>query len=200
MSSKKTSEVYRLFLEKGKGGFLVKNSSNRSERKLFEFCEKNFEEVSDFFENTGHQFVNGGDYFYLDVIGSSDAEPNAEYLKPRLEKLIRAITLFELIYSCRKDLDVDTIITSKEIASAAMDDMATKEKLGSIISLGRGKTLIEDIEKKVLNVLTRMGYLEKTDPYGGEYKVLSSYHHFQKMTRAIKNINAAREEEEDSYE
>lgn len=199
MASNETiAKVYNLFLQKGKGGFLTENSSSLAERKLFEFCVKNFEEMCDFFEKMGYELVDGGDYFYLNAkIKDKDLE---EYLKPRIDALIKAINIFRFIYTCKKDLDVDYIVTSKELASAVTDDMTAKEQLGVIMAMRQGKTLIEDIEGKALNVLVKMGYMDKPDQYGGGYKVLSSYRHFQKMASSIENLKVKRKEEEDEEE
>lgn len=153
----------KIFLYLKDGKFLSQNSPKKDERKLFEYVDRNFEDLKDIYEYVGVNLVLKNGYCYFSSLENKEL---------KLKIIYEILDILSFFHHFNPFFDVNLRFTLQEIHEKVIDDITLKVKLDKIKNLS-DDTLANSIKSLVLRFEKR-GFIACEDEYLQKYIVLDS--------------------------
>ena len=161
------NNTQRIYERLSRGEFLSVDSSDTTNRHLYEDIEENFDDYADFFKEIGLQLESGNGYFYFSRIGEGK-----QSIEQKLE------SSFTAGYQFRKSNLLEQISL----------DIELKEKAGHLYKkYGAGSYL--EIVNKLLLEMQSMGFAECISEQDETYKITSAFHYAEELINMIQIAN-----------
>ena len=156
----KTKKIYNILKE---GKFINNNSFDKSEQKLFNFIQENYDYLDNVFKHIGLNLILNKNYAYF----ATEDEDTIGKLK-NIIKLIKYIDFFKFV-----DFEVGYKFNISTIENKIVDDAILKEELNLLIKK-EDRSIREQLEK-ILKEFSKKNYIVLLDKENGEYVINSSY-------------------------
>lgn len=171
-------QVQEIFELLSRGRFLCENATKRSERRLYELCESDYEAYFDYFDVLGFGLERADGYFYFSKKMANKS------IEEKLTKIIEYIDLVELMMQFSQSFDVGFRCTVSELEMAARSNVTLKNSIEKLKSSTKAMTLHQQCAK-VMERFVKGGFMDLENEYEERYKVLSSYEYLQNFLSAI---------------
>ncbi|KXX72619.1 hypothetical protein [Flammeovirga sp. SJP92] len=161
-----------------KGHFISSNSINSTQKKLYQYLEKEKEATQDYFDQIGFYLVEGKDCFYF------SREEEKSTLKSKLERAMRWISILDFFKSYDESFGVGTQITPSEISSIIGVNQNLKNKLNLLKRITKKEKYDESVNE-LFEILKKEGFVEVIDDLSMTYKVLNSFSYLEELILSI---------------
>lgn len=169
---KLTSQKIFLYLKDGK--FLSQNSSKKDDRKLFDYVDRNYEDIKDIYEYFGVNLVLKNGYCYFSSLDNKEQ---------KLKTIYEMLDILSFFHHFNPFFDVGVRFTLQEIEEKVLDDITLKIKLDKMKNLN-SDTLANSIKSLVLK-LEKRGFISCEDDYLQRYIVLDSMEYLNEFFEKI---------------
>lgn len=169
---KQTSQRIFLYLKDGK--FLSQNSSKKDDRKLFDYVDRNYEDIKDIYEYIGVNLVLKNGYCYFSSLDNKEQ---------KLKTIYEMLDILSFFHHFNPFFDVGVRFTLQEIEEKVLDDITLKIKLDKMKNLN-SDTLANSIKSLVLK-LEKRGFISCEDDYLQRYIVLDSMEYLNEFFEKI---------------
>jgi hypothetical protein len=167
-------KVSKIFLHLKEGRFLSQNAPSKSEKALFEYLEKHYENLQEYFSFIGIDLSLGDGYAYFSSLDSREK---------RLEVIYELIDYLNFFYNYNPLFDVGFHFLIADIETKLKENMTLDLRLKKIKSLSgdtRRARLLALISK-----LEKRGFIACEDEYLQSYIVLNSFTYLVAFYNAI---------------
>lgn len=169
---KQQSQKIFLYLKDGK--FLSSNSPKKEERKLFDYVDRNYEDLKDIYEYIGINLVLKNGYCYFSSF---------ENKEQKLKTIYEILDVLAFFHHFNPFFDVGVRFTLQEIQEKVIDDVTLKIKLDKMKNVN-DDTLSNSIKSLVLK-LEKRGFVSCEDEYLQRYIVLDSISYLNEFFEKI---------------
>lgn len=169
---KQQSQKIFLYLKDGK--FLSSNSPKKEERKLFDYVDRNYEDLKNIYEYIGVNLVLRNGYCYFSSF---------ENKEQKLKTIYEILDVLSFFHHFNPFFDVGVRFTLQEIEEKVVDDVTLKIKLNKMKNLN-DDTLSSSIKSLVLK-LEKRGFVSCEDDYLQRFVVLDSISYLNEFFEKI---------------
>ena len=167
-------KVSKIFYHLKEGRFLSQNSPSKNEKALFEYLERHFELLREYFSFIELELCLGDGYAYF------SSQDNKE---KKLEQIYDLVDYLSFFYNYSPAFGVGFHFSLSDIEEQIKDNLTLEKKLQKI------KTLSGDTRgAKILSLISKFekrGFIALEDEYLQRFVVLSSYEYLLAFFNAI---------------
>jgi len=172
---KQTGDIFDIL---SRGQFICSNSSGDTTRKLYDIIEDNLEELHEYFKAINFILEKGDEYFYF-----SKVEPKAD-LERKIEAAFRWIDILDFLKTFDSSFASGFRFTPSDILVRIQIDAVLKTKAEVLKRYTKEDTLATSVQK-IIDMLTREGFIELENEISSQYKVLASFHYLEQLILKI---------------
>jgi len=172
---KRKGEIFSIL---SKGQFICSNSTNLTTRKLYQYIEEHFEEVSDYFLEINFILERGDEYFYF-----SKTERKAD-LERKLEAAFKWIDIIDFFNTYENSFGAGFRFIPADILVRLTIDATLKNKLTKLAKYTKEQNFNASIEK-LIEMLCKEGFAELENEISSSYKILNSFSYLQELLSNI---------------
>ncbi len=169
---KQQSQKIFYYLKDGK--FLSQNSCKKEERKLFDYVDRNYENLKDVYEYIGVNLVLKNGYCYFSSLDNKEQ---------KLKTIYELLDVLSFFHHFNPLFDVGVRFTLQEIEEKVIDDITLKMKLEKMKNTN-DDTLASSI-KSLVSKLEKRGFVVCEDEYLQRYVVLDSISYLNEFFEKI---------------
>jgi len=164
----------KIFLHLKDGKFLSQNAPKKDERKLFDYVDRNYEELKNIYEYINVNLVLRNGYCYFSSLDNKEQ---------KLKTIYELLDVLSFFHHFNPLFDVGVRFTLQAIEERVIDDITLKIKLDKIKNLS-DDTLFGAIKSLVLRFEKR-GFVACEDEYLQRYLVLDSISYLNEFFEKI---------------
>ena len=169
---KQTTTKIFLLLKEGK--FLSSNSPIKSEKKLFEYIEKHYDELYEYFSYIAIELKMKNNYCYFASVDNKEL---------KLKTIKEFIDYLSFLYNVTPAFGTGYRFTILDIEEKTKDNITLSNKLKKLKTIS-GDTLRAKIVS-LLNKLQKKSYIALEDEYLQRYVVLDSFEYLVEFFNSI---------------
>ncbi|WOE70351.1 hypothetical protein RZR97_01970 [Hydrogenimonas thermophila] len=175
-------QTKEIFERLSKGKFICQNSPVNFEKRLFDICDKNSDILEAYFKPIGFDLQYGPGYYYF------SKELQESQIEAKLEHILQLLDYIEMFYQYDEHFNVNWRGSPIDLAKAATDNIAIKERIEKIKGIG-GKDIFQKCEE-IFKKMERDGFMALEDEYEKRYVVLTSYNYLVDFFKSVKEVNS----------
>ncbi|MDE5658047.1 MAG: hypothetical protein K2J66_04595 [Muribaculaceae bacterium] len=177
--------IQQVFDRLSRGGFISSDSVDESTRNIFIDLEDHKDDYSGYFEQIGFILEEGIGYFYFSRKDSKTA------LVDKLKRFGHWIDILDFISAWEPALGPGFSFIHADLMVKMDSDIELREKAKSLYE---NKVRNDEICERLMEELSRQGFIEQLDDVSQRYQVTSAYRYLEDMVELI----AFNEEDEKS--
>ena len=177
--------VQQVFDRLSRGGFISSDSVDESTRNIFLDIEDYDDDYSEYFEQIGFILEEGSGYFYF---SRRESEPA---LVDKLKRFGHWIDILDFLKAWEPALGPGFTFIHADLMIKIDSDIELREKAKSLYE---NKVKNDEICDRLMEELSRQGFIEQLDDVAQRYQVTAAYRYLEDMVELI----AFNEEDEKS--
>lgn len=168
--------IQQIFDRLSKGGFISSDSVDESIRNIFIDLEDYKEEYSGYFAKIGFILEEGNGYFYFSRKESKTS------LADKLKKFGHWIDVLDFLKAWETALGPGFSFIMADLLVKIDSDIELREKTRSLYE---SKVRNDEICERLIDELSRQGFIELIDDVAQRYQVTSAYRYLEDMVELI---------------
>ena len=177
--------VQQVFDRLSRGGFIYSDSVDESTRNIFLDIEDHQDDYSEYFEQIGFILEEGTGFFYFSRRESKTA------LVDKLKRFGHWIDILDFLKAWEPALGPGFTFIHADLMIKIDSDIELREKAKSLYE---NKVKNDEICDRLMEELSRQGFIEQLDDVAQRYQVTAAYRYLEDMVELI----AFNEEDEKS--
>ena len=176
---KSSKEIFEIL---SKGAFISVNSTDELNRKYYDLIEDDLDAYREYYEGVGFILESGNGYFYF---------PRTEQKVSMGEKLSRFcvwIDRLDFLKTFNSSFESGYVFTKSKILERISCDLELKEKAPKLYS---DKKSHEEIVDKLIDDLSKMGFIEVENEVDGSFRVTAAFHYLEEMVNCLNVVEGA---------
>lgn len=177
--------IQQVFDRLSRGGFISSDSADESTRNIFLDIEDHKDDYSGYFEQIGFILEEGTGFFYFSPRESKTA------LVDKLKRFGHWIDILDFLKAWEPALGPGFTFIHADLMIKIDSDIELREKAKSLYE---NKVKNDEICDRLMEELSRQGFIEQLDDVAQRYQVTAAYRYLENMVELI----AFNEEDEKS--
>ncbi|MEN9443465.1 MAG: hypothetical protein RIS47_355 [Bacteroidota bacterium] len=167
-----------VFEQLSKGAFICSNSSKLQTQKIYSYIDENFDDLAQYFQEINFILTSGDEYFHFTRV-----EQKVDIAR-KLEQAFRWIDVVDFFKCFDVAFGAGFRFVPAEIAVQLKVNATLKSKLLALRAYTQTDNVMTGIQKLIDN-LTKDGYLELENEISDSYKVLASFSYLENLILSI---------------
>ena len=166
--------VAKIFERLRSGAFISANTPHKDEAKLYEYVERNYDELREYFSYIDIDLKLRDHYCYFSSLTNKEQ---------KLGIILELIDLISFLFEIRPNFSVGDSFDMSSLIHTIKDDAIVMKKLNKIKSLNQ-----ETLEQKVSTLIAKLekrGFIALKNEYLNEYVVLNSFEYIVEFFNKI---------------
>lgn len=168
--------IQQVFDRLSRGGFISSDSVDEGTRIIFIDLEDHLEEYSGYFSHIGFILEEGNGYFYFSRKESKTA------LADKLKRFGHWIDVLDFLKAWEPSLGPGFTFIYADLMVKMDSDIELREKAKSLYE---NKVRNDEICERLMDELSRQGFIEMLDEVTQRYQVTSAYRYLEDMVELI---------------
>ncbi len=168
--------IQQVFDRLSRGGFISSDSVDEGTRSIFIDIEDHLEEYSGYFSQIGFNLEEGNGYFYFSRKESKTA------LADKLKRFGHWIDVLDFLKAWEPSLGPGFTFIYADLMVKMDSDIELREKAKSLYE---NKVRNDEICERLMDELSRQGFIELLDEVTQRYQVTSAYRYLEDMVELI---------------
>ena len=159
-----------------RGGFICSDSVNRQTKQLYEAIEDDYEQYKEYYKGIGFNLESGNGYYYF-----SRDESRVE-LEMKLDRFTKWIDRLDFLKTFSSIFGPGFTFRASNIMEKIAADIELKDKAQNLYP---EKLKINETVDKLIEELSKIGFVELENELEGIWKVTSAFHYLEEMIDCI---------------
>lgn len=168
--------VQEVFDQLSRGGFISVDSVDERTRRIFVDLDESREDYADYFAKIGFILEEGNQYFYFSRKESRTATSD------KLRRFGHWIDVLDFLKAWEPAFGPGFTFLTAELTIKIDSDIELRDKAKSLYE---NKIRNDEICERLMNELTRQGFVEVLDDASERYQVTSAYRYLEDMVELI---------------
>lgn len=170
---KYTEEIFNIL---SKGGFISSNSTVPRVKRLYDVIEEDLLDYHEYYKGIGFYLEGGDGYYYF-----TRKEAKVD-LERKLEAVKKWIDYLSFLKTFNSTFGSGYLFRPADIEIQIACDMELKEKASKLFP---DKKKHEEVVRKLVDELQKMGFVELENEVDGTYKVMAAFHYMEDLIDCI---------------
>ncbi len=177
------NNTQRIYERLSRGEFLSVDSSDTSNRHLYEDIEENVEDYTEYFKEIGLQLEAGNGYFYFSRIGESK-----QAVEQKLDSFSKWLDYLDFLKCYNQSVTAGYQFRKSHLNEQMSLDIELNEKAHHLFKkYGAGSNI--EIVNKLLQEMQNMGFAECVSEQDETFKVTSAFRYVEELVEMIQMAN-----------
>lgn len=168
--------VQQVFDRLSKGGFISSDSVDETTRRIFLDVDDCREEYEDYFSRLGFNLEEGNQYYYFSRRESKSSTAD------KLKKFGHWVDVLDFLKAWEPSFGPGFTFMTAELIVKIDSDIELRDKASTLYD---NRARHDEIAVRMVEELTKQGFVEVIDDVSGRFKVTAAYRYLEEMVNLI---------------
>lgn len=166
----------QVFDRLSKGGFISSDSADATIRRIYLDIDDCRDEYADYFSRIGFMLEEGNQYYYFSRKESKSA------MAEKLKKFGHWVDVLDFLKAWEPSFGPGFTFMTADIIIQMDNDIDLREKASTLYD---NRARHDEIAERLIEELSRQGFIEMVDDVARRYKVAAAYRYLEEMVNLI---------------